>query len=200
VSVIEYLFSVQQQNQHKNDKFWRFADRASQYIYLSNNQLDAQNLFYNKFISCLYLLRAPVLIIRRSKLHYTASGIITPIGGRLVHETTTCRCDDTRGCVIQFWPPVDKHMCSKQVEAWNKLIVKQKCCASSWLITEINKNDSSIAIQFSVYCLHNVVMQSHTSIPIYLGHFLHHDNSMFGCVPVPYSFLGHGKLLGVFRK
>jgi len=28
-----------------------------------------------------------VLIIRRSKLHYTASGIITPIGGRLVHRS-----------------------------------------------------------------------------------------------------------------
>ena len=26
----------------------------------------------------------------------------------------------------------------KNVEAWNKLIVKQKFCASSWLITEIN--------------------------------------------------------------
>ena len=24
--------------------------------------------------------------------------------------------------------------CSKHAEAWNKLIVKQKCCASSWLI------------------------------------------------------------------
>jgi len=43
-----------------------------------------------------------------------------------------------RGCVMQFWPPVDEHMCSKHVEAWNKLIVKQKFCASSWLITEIN--------------------------------------------------------------
>ena len=32
------------------------------------------------------MFRAHVLIIRRSKLHYTASGIITPIGGRLVHE------------------------------------------------------------------------------------------------------------------
>jgi len=30
------------------------------------------------------------------------------------------------------------HMCSKHVEAWNKLIVKQKFCASSWLISEIN--------------------------------------------------------------
>jgi len=28
-------------------------------------------------------------------------------------------------------------MSSKHVEAWNKLIVKQKFCASSWLITEM---------------------------------------------------------------
>jgi len=48
------------------------------------------------------------------------------------------RCDDTRGCVMQFWPPDDKHMCSKHVEAWNKLIVKHKFCASSWLNPEIN--------------------------------------------------------------
>jgi len=51
------------------------------------NQLDAQIvLFHNTFISCLYMFRANVLIIRRSKLYYTASGIITPIGGRLVHR------------------------------------------------------------------------------------------------------------------
>ena len=55
-----------------------------------------------------------------------------------VHETATYRCDDTRGCVMQFWPPDDGHFCSKHVEAWNKLIVKQKFCASSWFITELN--------------------------------------------------------------
>ena len=49
------------------------------------------------------------------------------------------RCDDTRGCVMLFWPADDEHMCSKHVEAWNKLIVKQKFCASCWLITEINR-------------------------------------------------------------
>ena len=49
------------------------------------------------------------------------------------------RCDDTRSCLMQFCPPDDEHVCSKRVEAWNKLIVKQKCCASSWLITEINR-------------------------------------------------------------
>ena len=55
-----------------------------------------------------------------------------------VRETATYRCDDTRGCLMQFWPPGDEHMCSKHVKAWNKLIVKQKFCASCWLITEIN--------------------------------------------------------------
>ena len=47
-------------------------------------------LFYNKFISFLYMFPAHVQIIRRSKLYYTASGIITPIGGRPVHKTKFC--------------------------------------------------------------------------------------------------------------
>jgi len=70
------------------------------------------------------MFRAHLLIITRSKVHYTAYDIITPIGGRLVHRTApvhataTYRCDDTRGCIMQFWPPDDEHMCSKHVEAW----------------------------------------------------------------------------------
>jgi len=45
------------------------------------NQLDAKNFCFTiSFISCLYMFRAHVLIIRRSKLHYTVSGIITLIG------------------------------------------------------------------------------------------------------------------------
>ena len=67
-------------------------------------------LFHNKFISCC-----------------------------LVYETATYRYDDTRGCVMKFWLPDDEHMCSKHVEEWNKLILKQKFCESSWLITEIKK-------------------------------------------------------------
>ena len=35
------------------------------------------------------MFRAHVFIIRMSKLPYTAPGIMTPIGGRLVHETAT---------------------------------------------------------------------------------------------------------------
>ena len=57
-----------------------------QFFILVINQLDGQNLFYNNFISSLYMFRAYVLIVRRSKLYYTASGIIIPIGGRPVHR------------------------------------------------------------------------------------------------------------------
>jgi hypothetical protein len=49
-----------------------------------------------------------------------------------VHRTATYRCDDARGCIVQFWPPDDEHLCSKHVEAWNKLIIKFS--VSSWLI------------------------------------------------------------------
>ena len=82
------------------------------------------------------MFRAHVLIVRKSKLYYTVSGIITPIGGRPVHGTATYRCDDTRDCIIQFCPPDDEHMCSKHVEAWNKPTIKFS--VSSWLIL-INK-------------------------------------------------------------
>jgi len=85
------------------------------------NQLDAQTFYFTvSFISCLYMFRAHVLIIRRSKLYYTAFVIIIHIGVMIPEAFN------------------DEHICSKHVEAWNKLIVKQNVCASSWLITEIN--------------------------------------------------------------
>ena len=72
------------------------------------NQLDAQNFCFriSLFHACT-CFEHHVLIVRRSKLYYTASGIIKPIGGRPLHGTATYRCDDTRGCIIQFWPPDD---------------------------------------------------------------------------------------------
>jgi len=32
------------------------------------------------------------------------------VGGRPVHGTAIYRRDDTRCCIIQFWPPYDKYM------------------------------------------------------------------------------------------
>jgi len=57
----------------------------------------------------LHVSSTVVLVIRRSKLYYTASGIVTPVGGRPVHRlskplhgTATYRCDYTRCCIMQF--------------------------------------------------------------------------------------------------
>ena len=69
-----------------------------------------------------------MLIVRRPNLYYTVSGIITPVCGLRVHRMATYMCDDTRDGIIQFWPPDDEPVCSKHVEAWNKLIVKQILC------------------------------------------------------------------------
>ena len=57
------------------------------------NQLDALNFIISLFQAST-CFEHRVLIVRRSKLYYTASGIITPIGGRLVlsqhaHRTAT---------------------------------------------------------------------------------------------------------------
>ena len=53
-----------------------------------------------------------------------------------VHGTATYWCDDTRDCIIQFCSPDDEHMCSKHVEAWNKLII---IFSASSLLILINK-------------------------------------------------------------
>ena len=52
--------------------------------------------------------------------------------------TVINQLDAQNFCFTIIWPPDDEQMCSKHAEAWNKLIVKQKFCASSQLITEIN--------------------------------------------------------------
>ena len=44
-----------------------------------------------------------------------------------------------------------EHMCLKHVETWNKLIVKQKFCAASCLITDINiLNKKSIKVSLKL--------------------------------------------------
>jgi len=77
-----------------------------------------------------------VLIIRRSKLYYTASGIVTPVGGRPVHRVredclNLCTGRPPTGVTIpdavqyNFDILMVSKLCSKHVEAYNKLIIKQ---------------------------------------------------------------------------
>ena len=91
-----------------------------------------------------------VLIIRRSKLYYTASGIVThcrwPSGVHRLREDSLnlCTPDGHVQCVTipdavkyNFELLMMSTQCSKHVEAYNKLIIKQSFCAFSWLITKI---------------------------------------------------------------
>ena len=63
------------------------------------NQLDAQ-----KFCFTISLFHASTCFVHMFALH-----------SLWYHHTY--RCDDTRGCVMQFLPPDDENMCSKHIEA-----------------------------------------------------------------------------------
>ena len=97
----------------------RLREDSSIYLFININQLDALN-FIIRLFEASTCFEHNVLIIRRAKLYYTASGIITQVERGLsqpVHRMATYRCDDTRDCIIQFCPPDDEHMCSKHEEA-----------------------------------------------------------------------------------
>jgi len=109
------------------------------------NQLDAQTFCFRiSLFHASTCFEHHVLIIRRSKLHYIASGIITPIGGRLVHRCT-------------------------------RLIPKQIFCASSCLITEINKHKFLFYNKFSK-CLYlfRTLCAHHQEVKIALHRLWYH--------------------------
>jgi len=78
----------------------------------------------------LHVSSSIVLIIRRSKLYCTASGIITlrrwPSGAHPRTGRPPTGCDDTRYCITQFDLLMMAQQYSKHVEEYNKLIIKQE--------------------------------------------------------------------------
>ena len=93
------------------------------YLFLYINQLDALNFIISLF---------QVSTCFEHTCSSSGGQNFLIVLSQSVHGTATYRCDDTRDCIIQFCPPDDEHVCSKQVEAWNKLIIKFS--SSSWLI------------------------------------------------------------------
>jgi hypothetical protein len=92
-----------------------------------------------------------VLIIRRSKLYYTASGIITPVGGRPVHRLReSClnlctgrpptECDDTR-CCIPYILESNPHPFYSFRGLKNQMRIRIACRLDSWLWAVFWKND-----------------------------------------------------------
>ena len=74
-------------------------------LFLNINQLDALNFVISLFQAST-CFEHHVLIVRRAKLYYTVSGIITPIGGRPVHRVLSQSVHGT-----------DTYRSSKHVEA-----------------------------------------------------------------------------------
>ena len=58
----------------------------------------------------LHVSSTVVLIIRRSKLHYTASGIVTPVGGRPVHRMREDRTQSPLN-TLQIFSFTKIHIC-----------------------------------------------------------------------------------------
>jgi len=96
------------------------------------------------------------------------------------------RCDDTRG--LFHASTYFEHMCSKHVDAWNKLIVKQNFCASSWwLIIEINilrctVSKTSQLKNIAYYCMFKIVSQQFQTLQrretgsLYLTNLMHTES------------------------
>ena len=79
--------------------FWREISRIQQGMY---SMCQHRNLFFSRILRDKSFLSQ--YLTNKIALH-----------SLWYHHTYTC--DDTRGCVMQFWPPDDEHMCSKHVEA-----------------------------------------------------------------------------------
>jgi len=87
-AVIPKVFSGSKEIRDQFQRYpWIHFSNVYFELILVINQLDAQNFCFTvSLFHASTCFEQHVLIIRRPKLHYTASGIITPVGGRPVHR------------------------------------------------------------------------------------------------------------------
>jgi len=75
---------------------------------------------------------APLVLHKKFRflltVHLNIILVIYQFNAQPVHRTATYRCDDTRCCIIQFWPLIMSKECSKDVEEYNKLIINKNLC------------------------------------------------------------------------
>ena len=108
------------------------------------NQLDAHNLFYNKFISCLYMFRAPCAHRQEVKivLYSLWYHHIMP----LHVSSTMCSSSGGQNCIIQ--PLVSSHHASTDFEHHVVIVRRSKLCyTASGIIT-------SCLYMFKAPCAH----------------------------------------------
>jgi len=94
-----------------------------------------KSFFYNKFIIFLYMFRA-LLCSSSGAQNCNIQHLVSPhsVGGRPVHMSSSklctgrppSECYDIRCCIIQFDLLMMSTQCSKHVEEYNKLAIKQE--------------------------------------------------------------------------
>ena len=121
---------------------------SSWLLFINIDQLDALNFVISLFqaSTCFKHMcsrQEGKIVLYSLWYHHTyrwpSSAQVETVLSQPVHRTATYRCDDTRDCIIQFCPPDNEHMCSKHVEAWNKLIIKFSVSSWSILINKYNE-------------------------------------------------------------
>ena len=139
------------------------------------NQIDEQNLFYKKYISCLYMFRAPcahrqeVKIVLYSLWYHHTYRLYS------VWYHQNYRCDDTN-----FDPLTMCTWCSKHVETWNKLIVKQILCIK--LVDYYDKKEVPRFLKFERTVRYN---WTHTHTRTHTHTQTHtHTHTPLSCPPV----------------
>ena len=91
-------------------------DDGTWYRYIRAEEFPDKCPFYRSVILDIFLSYVNILWNSEQRFHV----LLTVHLSIFIWYHHSYRCDDTRGCVMQFWPPDDEHMCSKHVEAWNK--------------------------------------------------------------------------------
>ena len=89
--------------------FWRCVFyRQMYFIYLNINQLNALTFIMTLFHASTCFEHT---CSSSGGQNYTIQSLVSShsVGGRPVHRTATYKCDDTRDCIIEFWPPDDEH-------------------------------------------------------------------------------------------
>ena len=83
------------------------------------------------------------------------------------------RCDNTRGCIMQFWPPDYEYMCLKHVEAWNNTYCKtnfvHKVGFPSMLWSTLHQNENIRNKNLKSFWNEYIICPSSSRVFPYLG-------------------------------